>query len=857
MSRSPRTGASARWWAVLALALGACTEGIPTSGPDGPAAVATVSIGLSTRALIVGQTTQLTAIGKDIDGNIITDRVVTWISDAPLVASVTNQGLVTAHRVGTAAITADMDGRSSMVLFVVADIPVASVTVTPGVAALTIGGTRQLDAVVRDPAGNVLTDRAVRWSTSNASVVAVSATGLITASSPGFATITAESDTKQRLVGVTVCATSGLYVTGVFPAAFSPGGAGTIAGCNFAATPLANTVTVDGVKVIVESASPTELTVRMPDAAAYTCSPERATTLSVAAGSAVASRSHRWATALQHALAVGESVTLLDATDVRCNELVSAGGRYFISVFNTSGAAGVLTSVELRGLAGAPLAVGAAVAAAAPPTPQLRTTPSGGRTELGHERPALEGHAAILDANRDVVRTLGNPAMYRPRESAREGRPSTRSGSTIAPSLALSAAAPAVGETVPMRVWKHNSGSCNEYDEITTRTVYVGTRAIIREDAAAPLAGTMDDYFRALGEEFDATMFPVLAENFGNPLVLDAGLDANERIVIVFTKRVNDDGLAGFVISCDFYPRGVAPSSNEGEIFYAFLPTEPGTGYPSGLLTKDRWRREIRSTLIHEAKHITSFAERLSRNAPFEESWLEEGTAMHAEELWSRAVYGSAWKGNTTYETSLYCDVRQTRPECADSPYVMLSHFSLFYDYLASVETLTPFGRSTPGDYTFYGSAWAFLRWVIDHHSESDAAFLKPLTQSATVGIENITLRASTPFAELLADWSLAMAVDDYPGLLTSRPELSFPSWQTRDIFLAMSRDYEGFTRPVPLATRPTQFGSFTGALALRGGTAAIFELSGVQLATQLLELRTAAGVAPPTNMRMAIVRVQ
>jgi hypothetical protein len=537
--------------------------------------------------------------------------------------------------------------------------------------------------------------------------------------------------------------------------------------------------------------------------------------------------------------------------------LISAGGRYFISVFNTSGAADALTNAELRGLAGAPLPAGAATVVTSPLAPQLRKSPSVGMTLVAPEHTALGAHAAILDANRDIRRTLGNPASYRTREGARQGRLSTGGGGSLAPSLAVSAASPSVGEMVPMRVWKHNSGSCNEYDEITTRTVYVGSRAIIREDAAAPLAGTMDDYFRALGQEFDATMFPVLAENFGNPLVLDAGLDANDRIVIVFTERVNDDGLAGFVISCDFYPRGIAPSSNEGEIFYAYVPTDPGTGYPSGLLTKDRWRREIRSTLIHEAKHITSFAERISRNAPFEESWLEEGTAMHAEELWSRAVYGSAWKGNTTYETSLYCDVRQSRPECADSPYVMLSHFSLFYDYLASVETLTPLGRSTPGDYTFYGSAWAFLRWVIDHHSANDAAFLKPLTQSTTVGLENITLRANTPFAELLADWSLAMAVDDYPGLVTVRPELSFPSWQTRDIFLAMSRDYEGFSRPVPLATRPTQFGSFTGAVSLRGGTAAIFELSGTQLATQLLELRTAANVAPPSNMRMAIVRVQ
>jgi hypothetical protein len=396
------------------------------------------------------------------------------------------------------------------------------------------------------------------------------------------------------------------------------------------------------------------------------------------------------------------------------------------------------------------------------------------------------------------------------------------------------------------------------YDEINTRTVYIGTRSIIREDVAAPLAGTMDEQLRAVGREFDETMYPLLARTFGDPLALDSQLDDNGRIIMVFTKRVNDDGLAGFVISCDFYPRNVSPSSNVGEIFYAFVPTDAGSGYPAGVMTKDKWRRQIRAALIHEAKHITSFAEHLSRNAAFEESWLEEATAMHAEELWSRTTYGSVWKGNTTYRNSIYCDARQTTAECADRPYVMQNHFSLLYDYLASVETLTPIGRATEADYTFYGSAWAFLRWVIDHHAQSDSAFLRPLTQEPTLsGLANVVARAGRPFPELLGDWSLAIAVDDYPNVSVARAQLAFPSWQTRDIFLSLSRDFPGFPRSVPLATRLTQYGNFTADVTVRGGTTAVFELSGLQTSTQLLELRTSTGGPPPETMRMAIIRVQ
>ena len=838
-------------WVIAALALAACSEGIPTSGVEEPTPVATVSIASSTRALTIGQTVQLTAVGRDEGGHVIPDRIAAWSSDAPLVASVSDSGLVTAHSIGTASISADIDGRQSSVSFVVAEISIASVMIEPGVAAMNIGTVRQLVAVARDGAGNVLPGRAVQWSTSNPAVVWVSETGLITARTGGFATITAEMDTRTRSIPVTVCSTAGLYVTGAFPAAFSPGGTGTIAGCNFASTLGGNTVTIDGVRLTVDSATPTQLKVSVPPAAQYSCTPERPATLSVAAGSGTASRAHRWATAMQHSLAIGESVTLLDATQARCNELATSGARYFISVFNTTGLVADLTSVELRGQGGAPIVTAAPAPSPLLPSAQIRSGASAGldlRQAAATEQSALGIHARTLDASREIRQTLGNPRRQR----------TQRATGALSPSLSMAAADPVVGETVLMRVWKHDSGSCNQFDEITTRTVYVGPRAIIREDVAAPLARTMDDYYRALGQEFDGAMYPILAENFGDPLALDSQLDANGRIVMVFTKRVNDDGLAGFVISCDFYPRSVAPSSNEGEVFYAYVPTDPSAGYPSGLLTKDRWRREIRSTLIHEAKHITSFAERLSRDAPFEESWLEEGTAMHAEELWSRSSYGSAWKGNTTYETSLYCDVRQAvQPACADKPYVMLQHFTMLYDYLASVETLTPLGRATPGDYSFYGSAWAFVRWIIDQHAPSDAAFLKPLTQSGATGLDNIAARAGRPFAQLLADWTLAIAADDYPGVTPARREHSFPSWQTRDIFAGMNRDFTEFARPIPLATRPVRFGAFTSSVSLRGGTAAIFELSGTQAATQLLELRSPTGGAPPANTRIAIIRVQ
>ena len=90
-------------------------------------------------------------------------------------------------------------------------------------------------------------------------------------------------------------------------------------------------------------------------------------------------------------------------------------------------------------------------------------------------------------------------------------------------------------------------------------------------------------------------------------------------------------------------------ASNFGEFFYVYQPVANGTGYSGG--TPDNWYRTIRSTFIHESKHVASQAARVANDAPaYEAAWLEEGTARHAEELWVRnAVYNVAWKGNTGY----------------------------------------------------------------------------------------------------------------------------------------------------------------------------------------------------------------
>jgi hypothetical protein len=263
------------------------------------------------------------------------------------------------------------------------------------------------------------------------------------------------------------------------------------------------------------------------------------------------------------------------------------------------------------------------------------------------------------------------------------------------------------------------------------------------------------------------------------------------------------------------------------------------------------------------------FAERFASPTAdvLEDVWLEEGTAMLSEELFSRTITGAQWKGNTPYGSAsapnfLYCEVRRpgTNGCSSDSPRIMLDHFAWLYDYYSDVENRTMLG-SVNGDGSFYGSAWLFVRWLIDQYS-SDPVFLKALVaEPHLTGVSNIVARAGRPFDELLGDFTLALALDDRPGFAPGRTQLTEPSWNIYDNFAGLSADFSSqgfFVNPAPLRTHPFGFGDFSADVQiLRPGTAAFFEISGTQAAKQLIDLHSLGGGAADPALRVGIVRVE
>jgi acetyl esterase/lipase len=76
-----------------------------------PPTVASVEVSPSESGLLVDQTASLTAAALDDQGRPVDGATVTWNSSDPDVASVDAQGLVAAHAVGTATITATSNGH--------------------------------------------------------------------------------------------------------------------------------------------------------------------------------------------------------------------------------------------------------------------------------------------------------------------------------------------------------------------------------------------------------------------------------------------------------------------------------------------------------------------------------------------------------------------------------------------------------------------------------------------------------------------------------------------------------------------------------------------------------------------------
>lgn len=160
--------------------------------------VTSISLSANLISLAKGSFAVLTATVSPDDAM---DKTVQWSSDNPAVATVDQNGKVTAVDVGKAKITASAGGFSATCSIICISIPVSSVVLDKTILSLAKGSSEILKATVLP---SDATDQAVKWSSDNPSIATVDQNGQVTAVNAGSATITATAGDHSATCQVSV-----------------------------------------------------------------------------------------------------------------------------------------------------------------------------------------------------------------------------------------------------------------------------------------------------------------------------------------------------------------------------------------------------------------------------------------------------------------------------------------------------------------------------------------------------------------------------------------------------------------------------------------------------------------------------
>jgi len=456
----------------------------------------------------------------------------------------------------------------------------------------------------------------------------------------------------------------------------------------------------------------------------------------------------------QLALAVGEQTIINDPADFCLQFAASASGNdgYLIGVGATAEIPGQVMPFTMTSVSGV---------AAAPPA--MLPRPS----RASAARPIMVDPELAALRERQATREAEIRAYER-----RHLDPGTNPGiqyirGRSMGDLPFAAAAMAPSDTVGnVRTFRVPGDSCADYEEITATARVVGTSGIWYTDNANP---TDDPYtltdIETASTLFDDFIFPFDTTFFGAP----SDIDGNSKIIIVLTKEVNTTGAAGFVYSGDLVSRTGCAYSDEGEIFYGYVPD------PSGSFGNSYSRQSVVNFLpvliAHEFTHNIQISRRIIElSGSFPASWIAEGQATFAEEVVGHAHTGNSpgnnygasvatsgppfwyWQGIT--KLGYYLGYGGPgAPEVQSAP-EDCTLFGNFFDNIGSCRTSG-----------FYGASWSMLRYLTDRfHSGDASAFHRSIIDAnpSLRGVANIEAITGMDFDVLFAQWGAMLYSDDW-----------------------------------------------------------------------------------------------
>ena len=188
---------------VVALCSGALVAcGSTPTSPSGPTPAA-IHVVPDSSALYVGDSVQLVAVVVDSSDHAISGETLMFASADTVVAGVSTSGRVAARHVGTTTVTVSDGAIQTPVPIVVRAVPVKTIQVTPSSAALAIGDSLQLVAII-DSQGVQVGGPGFTFTSMDTLIATVTTNGRVAAVGGGADTITVTSGALVAQVPITV-----------------------------------------------------------------------------------------------------------------------------------------------------------------------------------------------------------------------------------------------------------------------------------------------------------------------------------------------------------------------------------------------------------------------------------------------------------------------------------------------------------------------------------------------------------------------------------------------------------------------------------------------------------------------------
>jgi plastocyanin len=169
-----------------------------------PASPKVASLTPETTDISVGQKVKFTAEVKDAAGNKTNARATAWFAAPFDLAAVDESGTVSFFSPGEVLVGAVVNGKTALTRVMVKVGPITRIDIEPVKTPLVVGANTRLLATARGAEGNPRSDASLSWISSKPEVATVDGAGVVTAISPGAATITASAGSGKGTAELTV-----------------------------------------------------------------------------------------------------------------------------------------------------------------------------------------------------------------------------------------------------------------------------------------------------------------------------------------------------------------------------------------------------------------------------------------------------------------------------------------------------------------------------------------------------------------------------------------------------------------------------------------------------------------------------